>query len=231
MMFTQGDGVSLNELESVLRTYEGPPSPVDRPASHRTRPGGRALAMAAIAVAALAMAGIAIADGFGAFNGIRAAQHPQSGTDVLDPATAAYLRDLDCGEGFALKCGPMSPGLLLDSARLVGSLPDDRMLYVITNTHGDLCVVVEGPTPPLSCGSGLSQSRPTTVATAFDPGTSQRISMGVAIDGVTAVSFTAEGNEVTVPVKDNVWAYEGASSALDSITAHFENGSTVTLNQ
>jgi hypothetical protein len=48
----------------------------------------------------------------------------------------------------------------------------------------------------------------------------------VAKDGVTAVSFLAGGAEQTVAVKNNVWAYEGASSALESLTVHYADGST-----
>ena len=36
----------------------------------------------------------------------------------------------------------------------------------------------------------------------------------------------AGGQEVTVPVKDNVWAYEGA---ISSLTVHFGDGSTETI--
>jgi hypothetical protein len=32
-----------------------------------------------------------------------------------------------------------------------------------------------------------------------------------------------------VPVKNNVWAYEGSNSALDSLTVHFDDGSTETI--
>jgi hypothetical protein len=48
------------------------------------------------------------------------------------------------------------------------------------------------------------------------------------MDGVTAVSFTAGGAETTLPVTDNVWAYEGQAD-LTSVTVHWENGSTQTL--
>src|SRR3954452_13228472 len=53
----------------------------------RLRRSWRPVLGVAVAVAALAGAGIAIAAGFGAFNGISAAQHPQTGADVIDPAT------------------------------------------------------------------------------------------------------------------------------------------------
>jgi hypothetical protein len=34
---------------------------------------------------------------------------------------------------------------------------------------------------------------------------------------------------MTVPVKNNVWAYEGDNSAIGSLTVHFHDGSTETI--
>lgn len=45
-----------------------------------------------------------------------------------------------------------------------------------------------------------------------------------------SVSFMGSGTEQTVPVQDNVWAYEGNNSALKSITIHYADGSTQTIN-
>ena len=61
-----------------------------------TRPRGlrrlRPLTVAAIVTTALALAGLAIAAGFGAFNGISAAEHPQGAADALDPALVARIK-------------------------------------------------------------------------------------------------------------------------------------------
>ena len=61
------------------------------------------------------------------------------------------------------------------------------------------------------------------------PGATPPLSYGIAQDGISAVSFIAEGKETTVPVKNNVWAYEGRNQALRSITVHYANGTTQTL--
>jgi hypothetical protein len=56
------------------------------------------------------------------------------------------------------------------------------------------------------------------------------IASGFAIDGVTSVSFTVRGQEVTVPVKNNFWDYEEHDSRASEgqcIVAHFADGSTV----
>lgn len=50
------------------------------------------------------------------------------------------------------------------------------------------------------------------------------------MDGITSVSFRVAGQDVTVPVKDNVWLYEQPEShATDGhcIVAHLDDGSTV----
>ena len=55
------------------------------------------------------------------------------------------------------------------------------------------------------------------------------LTYGVAQNGITAVSFKAHGHETTVPVKNNVWAYEGQNGALRLLTVHYANGTTRTL--
>jgi hypothetical protein len=51
----------------------------------------------------------------------------------------------------------------------------------------------------------------------------------LALDNVTAVSFMAGGKRVTVPVKNNVWAFEGDNSGLNSLTAHLADASVRTI--
>ena len=55
------------------------------------------------------------------------------------------------------------------------------------------------------------------------------ISYGIARNGITSLSFRAGGSEVTVPVTDNVWAYEGESAVLSSVTIHYTDGRSMTL--
>lgn len=172
--------------------------------------------VAAVISCALAGAGVAIAAGAGAFDRISAAEHPQGAADVVDPATAAILRQSHMG-------------IAVDSTRLVGQLPSGRRFYVASNAGGDLCVVVEQLMA--ACGPNLNHDHPITIAymNSGKPG-EPPVSYGVAMDGVTAVSFTAGGQQVTVPVKNNVWAYEGVSSVIASATVHFADGTTLQVN-
>lgn len=78
----------------------------------------------------------------------------------------------------------------------------------------------------MGCGSPLTQSQPSTAATFARTESSPAISWGIALDSVAAVSFMAGGQEVTVPVTNNVWAYEGAAPTHGTLTAHFKDRST-----
>lgn len=179
----------------------------------------RPMLLAAVAVAALVGVGVAIAAGFGAFNGISAAQHPQTAADKLNP------KDLppDCNTGSAVAAEDPSCHLILGSARLVTTLPGGK-LWVVTNTQGALCVILQnGGT---GCTSALTPSQPTTIQSYKANPETPAISWGVTLDNVTAISFPAGGQEVTVPVKDNVWFYQGDFSGLGSMTIHFKDGST-----
>jgi hypothetical protein len=252
------DLVSLEELRSVLNTYAGPDNPRERPARHGLR-RLRPVLVVAVAVAALAGTGAAIADGLGAFGGIGAANHPQTGADMIDPATATYLDGKYCSGSINPKTGVVPKregcrgvgviGLQLDLARHLGQLPDGQNVYLIPR-HGDndnLCTVVGPPHPEIECNSVLSQSHPTTIYT-YDLGnndpTTRWVTFGVALDGVTSVSFQystqatpAEGGgpvgpRVAVPVHDNLWMYpsnnEVPPTVLQPVTVHFADGTTVT---
>jgi hypothetical protein len=219
------DLISLEELRTVLSAYAGPDTPRERPRRHPLR-DLRPVLVAAVIVAALAGVGVAIAAGFGAFNGIGAAQHPPTAADKLEPAVAASLVAAD-----------NRLGLELDSARFVTQLAGGIRIYAVAATDGELCAVAErlpnnngkNDASTTECGSPLTQSQPTT-AESFQPNEqSPVITWGIALDSVTAVSFTAGGQAVTVPVKNNVWAYEGSNPALDSLVAHFVDGSTETI--
>jgi hypothetical protein len=218
------DLVSLEELRSVLNAYAGPENPRQRPEGQRAR-RLRPILAAAVAVAALAGAGVAIAAGLGAFSGISAAQHPPSAADKLDPAVAASL------------AADNRLGLELDSARFVTQLAGGIRIYAVAAANGELCAVAErlpnnngkNDASTAECGSPLTQSQPTT-AESFQPNEQAPvITWGIALDSVTAVSFAAGGQEVTVPVKNNVWAYEGDNPAFGSLVAHFDDGSTKTI--
>ncbi len=213
--------VSLEELRSVLNSHAGPDNPRQRPSSHGLR-RVRPLLVAAVAVAALAGAGLAIADGLGAFTGISAAQNTQVGADVLPAGIAAIVQQANAKAG--------SPALLPDTARVLGTMPDGSKVYGLTNSNGDLCLFGEAGG---GCGPPLSQSQPTTFSIAWPTTADTLIVSGVAIDGVTSISFNVEpgGNEVTVPVTHNVWIYKEATSQVPEahcMVAHFADGATVT---
>ena len=185
----------------------------------------------AVVVAALAGAGVAIAAGFGAFDGIGAAQHPQTGADVLDAKTLAMLQEAcpsQIAEGsiYVPLCH-----LDLESARLIGEIPAYGNVYVVTNTRGELCSVIGEHLA--SCGPPLSNSQPISFASFNDSPTTggTYVATGIALDGVTSVSFTVNGEAVTAPVKNNVWVYEKPDSHAageDCIVANLADGSTVT---
>ena len=230
MINHEQDLVSLDELRSILNTYAGPDDPRERP----TRDGPRRfrhVLLVALAVCVLVGAGVGIAAGFGAFDGIGAAQHPQTGADVLDAKTLAGLQNA-CptqiveGSMYISFCH-----LVLDSARLVGHVPSYGNVYVVTNTRGDLCTILEGG--DTSCGPPLSQSQPITFG-SFNPSSTTGgtfVASGLAIDGVIAVSFTVNGKAVEVPVTNNVWVYSEPNSHATGgqcVVAHLDDGSTVT---
>jgi hypothetical protein len=205
----------LGRLESV---------PFARPESKGRRWLQKPVLVTAVATLALALTGVAIADGLGAFDGITAAQHPQSAADALDPASLAFLQRSCSGLGQAPFYTDMCH-LIPDSTRLVGQLPSGLKVFVLAATRGDLCVLVEDHV--VSCGRALSASSPTTDVDLNDTG-NDFVTYGVARDGVTAVSFIVDGQQVTVPVKDNVWAYEERSTAGDGkcLTVHYADGSS-----
>ena len=190
MINHEQDLVSLDELRSVLDAYAGLDEPRERP----TKSGSqrfRHVLLIALAVAALVGAGVAIADGIGAFDGIGAAQHPQTGADILDAKTLAGLQKACPSETVQTFYMPFCH-LVLGSTRLVGQVPSYGNVYVVTDTRGDLCTVFEGG--DASCGPPLSKAQPITFGT-FNPSPTTGgtfIASGLAVDGVTAVSFTVK---------------------------------------
>lgn len=215
-----------SELEQMLPLPDGGRadwSDVLRRAGYmRARRRWRPVLVAAVAVAALVGVGVAIAAGFGAFNGISATQHPQTPADRIDPKLLAEINAANAN----MRGGPGQ--LLPASARLVKEVPGARF-YAVATTTGQLCVLErEIGGAGMGCGSPLTQSQPTTAA-SFNVN-HERITWGVTVDGVTAVSFIAGGKRVTVPVVRNVWVYQGDYKGVpDSLAVHRANGSTETV--
>jgi hypothetical protein len=217
------DDAKMMELLDPLRRL---PSVPFRASPLEGRPWFRRPVVAvAVAVVGLGLVGVAIADGFGAFRGISAAEGPQT------PAALNWARQ------FQSACAKTLPPdgsiyfppchLVLSSARL---LSPGSKVYVVMDSRGDLCdsFAFGG-----QCGPPLDASQPITLGIAntgpIPPGGTLTVG-GVALDRVTAVSFTIWGKPVTVPVKDNTYVYERQnSSATDvhCVVAHMADGSTV----
>ncbi len=229
MISHEQDLVSLDELRSTLNTYAGPDDPRERPTGHGLR-RSRYVLLVAVAVVALVGAGVGIADGFGAFDGIGAAQHPQTGADVLDAQTLAGLQKA-CPSGTVQAFYMPFCHLVLDSTRFVSHVPSYGNVYVVTDTRGDFCTLFEGGDG--SCGPPLSKAQPITFGT-FNPSPTTGgtfIASGLATNDVKAVSFTISGKTVEAPVENNVWVYSQPNSHAtlgQCVVAHLNDGSTVT---
>ena len=187
---------------------------------------GSPLLVAAVVVAALVGVGVAIAASLGAFHGIKAAQHPRTAADRLDPSVVSSIVWFNRQQA---RYAPTRRGLLEpDTSRLVRQLPNGVRVFAVAGTGDALCVVLErlprlGPNDKRGgytqgCISPLTQKRPSTVESfrAFKGphGESPALSWGITLDGATAVSFPANRHlTITVPVKHNVWVYLGKWSA------------------
>jgi hypothetical protein len=215
--------ISLDELAITLESYAGPAQPRRLRVRRRRRPWRFAWAATALV---LVLVGAAYAAGFNPFPGISAADHPATSNDALPASLTAHIDEFSSGmERFG------HGRLLPDTARFITQVPSGMRFYTIATSAGGLCLatVRSSGGNGLECGDSLSQSRPITIASERTNRATPPVSYGLAMDGVTAVSFRAHGHQTTVPVKDNVWAYEGQNGALRSVTVHWENGSTQTL--
>jgi hypothetical protein len=215
--------ISLDELANTLESYAGPAQPRRLPARRRWRPWRFAWVAAALV---LVFVGVAYAAGFNPFAGISAADHPATSNDTLPASLTAHIAEFSSGmERYG------HGRLLPDTARFITQVPSGMRFYTIATSAGGLCLatVRSSGGSSLGCGDSLSKSRPITIASERTNRATPPVSYGLAMDGVTAVSLKAHGHQTTVPVKNNVWAYEGQNGALRSLTVHWENGSTQTL--
>src|SRR5262249_29836793 len=122
-----------------------------------------------------------------------------------------------------------------DTSRRIVQLPGGANLYVFKTAWRGLCFVAgPPPTPQFNCSGPLSHSHPST--SWFYSNTPERsdwFMFGIAVDGVTAVSFESNGEDVTVPVEGNVWTYRAADPGDDPsfpLTSHFADGTAVVDN-
>ncbi|HZS29996.1 MAG TPA: hypothetical protein VFA37_01925 [Gaiellaceae bacterium] len=183
----------------------------------------RTVVLAAAAAAALAVTGVAIAASLGAFDGISAASHPQTSTDQLDSAMAAMVADANIG--LASIPGDPDGQVVASDSRLIGQLVDGARIYVMPTTKDKLCIVRQ-TTPSseeysgVTCIDPFSQKEPTTLESTMG------LTFGVARDDVASISFNTPSGQVTVPVKNNVWSYQGSGVDLSSVTINFQDGSS-----
>jgi hypothetical protein len=227
-MIGYSDDAKVMDLLAPLRRIE--PVPFAVPELSQRRPLlRRPVLVAVVLVVALALTGVAIANGVGAFNGISAAQNKPTGVKVLDrQALAAIKLQNSFASEHSTPRFPI-PRLLPATARVLGRMPDGSKVFGLTDTRSDLCLIGEiGGV----CGPPLSKSHPITFAT-FNPSPTtggKFTASGVAIDGVTSVSFKVWSEDVMVPVRNNVWVYEKRHTTAHGarcIVVHFADGSTV----
>ena len=214
--------ISLDELAITLEAYAGPANPRRLPVRRHWRLWRFAWAAA---VLVLVSVGAAYAAGFNPFAGISAADHFATSNDTLPVSLRAHIAEFNSGmERYG------HGRLLPDTARFITQVPSGMRFYTIATSAGGLCLatVRSSGGNGLECGDSLSQSRPITIGSERTNRATPPVSYGLAKDGVTAISFMARGTETTVPVKNNVWAYEGQAN-LRSITVHWADGNTQTL--
>jgi hypothetical protein len=219
---------AVSREEERIRELLAPLDRADAVTLRRTRGRRTWLTLAvALGVALLVGGGVAFATRIGPFSGISAADHPQRAQDVPDPAVVAQLRSDEAPGGDQVGTHD------LQSARLVGSLPSGRHVYVVTTSRERLCVVVARLAE--SCGYPLTQMEPLTftVVDSDGPGGEPAVAYGVARDGVKSVSFTVGGRRETVPVRDNMFAYQPPafvrSDSFSSVMVTLADGSTLSV--
>jgi hypothetical protein len=183
----------------------------------------------AVLLAGLFFATYAAAAAPGPLSGIGAAVGPQTSADLLPQQLLTNLRV------------PLMP----QSSRLLRTLPGGRKVYVAESTPNRLAVVIVTPgRRPGHVGTTLvtmpplTTARPTTVTAFTTEGANggkvvtTSLAFGVAQDGITSVSFKANGHLQTVPVIGNVWfSSEPPFVRIPSITVHFANGRTQTIRR
>jgi hypothetical protein len=224
------DGSGADWATVALRARETP----------ERRPLTRPAFVAALAAAVFAVGtGVAFANDvnpftrIAAFVGLTAADRARASHDVLDPAIVAQL---DSAEEDEARTGlsAVSPGdIVRDSIRFLKQLPSGRDLYVATTTTDELTLILtdDGELSVAVAVPSLPERDAVTVArTGGGNAGVLPLYFGIAQDGVSAVSFKNENGyrQTTVPVTDNVWAYEGYAQALGKITVHYADGTSQT---
>jgi len=189
-----------------------------------------------VSVIALALVSIGVAVAatqWGPFSGISSADRAQTESDKLGAQAIAQLRS---DELPADQSGDQIGKRLDASARWVGTLPDGRNLYLVPSVNGKLCVLAAGLSE--SCGDALTREAPITFTISANGVGSRPLIYGVALDDVVSVAFRTGGVDVTLPVRNNVFAYEGppyqgsptqAGPGVSAPTVTFSDGTSETI--
>lgn len=216
------DAYNEDEFVTALLAPLDRISPVTLGGRRRTR--RRRLLLCAAVIVGILISGAAVAETLNPLTGIGAADRPKRDGDTLGSGVQAQLRTDSPPSGGVDQVGTR----LTQSARLVGTLPSGRKVYVVPTERGRLCVVVARLAE--SCGNSLTPAEPVTFTAAWDRPGDSAYAYGVALDGVRSVSFSSHGSRVTVPVEHNFFVYEteplDAPPGFGGLVVTFDGGET-----
>jgi hypothetical protein len=219
--------MEVRQEEKRLRALLAPLDRLETVKLRKRNPGHHSLIVAAVAASVLVVVGVGVAAGWGPLSGLTAADRPATPADAPGEALQSQLKTDQAPAGSAID---QVGARLADSARLVGTLPNEHKVYTLASTKGKLCIAVASLAE--SCGPPLSHASPITftIVDPDGPGGVAPIAYGVALDGVTSVSFRVAGAPVTVPVHGNFFAYQASSadtgSDFSAPSVTFRDGST-----
>jgi hypothetical protein len=178
----------------------------------------------ALVVVGSAISGVAIAGAWDPLAGIGAADRPAEPTDALSAAAKEQLRRSDLPAGSIDQIGTR----LVDEARMLGELPDGTKVYALPTSKDKLCIVAAERAS--SCHDPVTHDRPITFTISKVGPLSPHVIWGATADDVVSVSFVVAALPVTVPVRNNFFAWEGQPTAklatVSSAIVTFADGTT-----
>jgi hypothetical protein len=187
-----------------------------------------ALVAIALPAIALALRGSSASPASTSATGIGAVS--SSRETALDAASASTERMLNARGFLTATAGAR----LLSEARTVPVTVAGSRLYLVPTEKGKLCLFLEvyGET----CSDPIGAANPALIV-AEDrdgPGGAGPLVYGVAMDGVSSVTFELGGRRATVHVAQNTFVYRGDSAAsagtLLPVSASFADGSSTPLD-
>lgn len=137
------------------------------------------------------------------FQGISAVARPTGGQSTLDPTTSAEIQSLSADHA-----GTALAAQILSEARALPTTVNGNKIWLIPTKTGELCLFfrdLEGCTQLMSRRSPAMFVVNGADASAGGGATA----FGVAMDGVTSVSFTVGDKPQSVPVTQNVFEFQG----------------------